>query len=49
MSDSATRLGDYFDAYKEAINQLLLSVSPESLQPIVVSVLPQYWQEWFLP
>lgn len=49
MSDSATRLGDYFDAYKEAINQLILSVTPESLQPIVVSVLPQYWQEWILP
>ena len=45
MDGLATRLDDYLDVYKEGVNHLLLTATPESLQPIIVHILPQHWQE----
>lgn len=45
MDSFATRL----DAYKEALNQSVLGISPESLHPLLMQILPQHWQEWLLP
>ena len=50
--DNPLTLGQYgqlLDGYKEALNQSILTVSPESWQPILTSILPAHWQEWLLP
>lgn len=45
-------LGQYTGAlehYKEALNQSILALAPESWQPFLASILPSHWQEWMLP
>lgn len=45
-------LGQYgriFDGYKDAINQSILAIAPESWQSTLSGILPIYWQEWLLP
>ena len=45
-------LGQYtqtLDGYKDLLNQSILSLTPESWQPLLTRVLPIHWQEWLLP
>lgn len=41
--------GQILDGYKDALNQSILAMSPESWQPMLVNILPAHWQEWLLP
>lgn len=37
------------DALKEQINHSIINISPEGMQPLLIRILPEYWQEWMLP
>ena len=41
--------GQLLDGYKEALNQSILAISPESWQSTLASILPTHWQEWLIP
>ena len=35
--------GQILDGYKEALNQTILTISPESWHPMLTSILPAHW------
>lgn len=41
--------GQTLDSYKDALNQSMLAIAPESWQSLLTSILPTHWQEWLLP
>lgn len=41
--------GQLLNGYKDALNQNILTITPESWQPLLTSILPSHWQEWLLP
>lgn len=36
--------GQILDGYKDAFNQTILTISPESWHPMLISILPAHWQ-----
>lgn len=52
INNKLINIGEYgqaLDDYKDVLNQTILQIAPESLQPLLGNVLPSYWQEWLLP
>lgn len=52
INNKLMNIGEYgqaLDGYKDVLNQTILQISPESLQPLLGNILPSYWQEWLLP
>ncbi|WP_299188673.1 sterol desaturase family protein [uncultured Psychrobacter sp.] len=44
-----SQYGQMLEAYKEALNNSILAIAPDSWQSVLVSILPAHWQEWLLP
>ena len=52
INNKLINIGEYgqaLDGYKDVLNQTILQIAPESLQPLLSNVLPSHWQEWLLP
>ena len=52
INNKLINIGEYgqaLDGYKDVLNQTILQITPESLQPLLDNVLPSHWQEWLLP
>lgn len=43
------RYSQVLEGYKEALNQSILSIAPDSWHSALTNILPAHWQEWFLP